>query len=137
MTTEALFNRNIPFYLIFLLSVLLWGGEYVRRDLWEPDEARFALVSKEMKEGNHWLVPYRQGEFYSHKPPLMFWLTNAFSIITGGEIGTIAPRLPSLLGALMALWAVSRLTAMWFSKHAGWLSVLILSSSFLFWNKGG
>jgi len=129
-------NKPIPWYIIVLLSLVLWGGEYVRRDLWEPDEARFALVSREMREG-HWLVPFRQGEFYSHKPPLMFWLTNVFSIVTGGEIGNVAPRLPSFLGAVMALWAVSRLAALWFSARASWYTVLILASSFLFWNKGG
>jgi len=137
MTTDALFNRNISIFHIVLLCVLLWGGEYIRRDLWEPDEARFALVSKEMREGGHWLVPFRQGEFYSHKPPLMFWLTNVFSLVDGGNVGTVAPRMPSFLGAIMALWAASRIASMWFSKRAGWLTVLILSSSFLFWNKGG
>jgi 4-amino-4-deoxy-L-arabinose transferase-like glycosyltransferase len=40
----------------------LWGGEIMRRDLWEPDEARFALIAQEMHNG-HWLVPFRQGEF--------------------------------------------------------------------------
>jgi len=127
---------RIPALIILLLAVFLWIGEYVRRDLWEPDEARFALVAKEMREG-HWLVPYRQGEFYSHKPPLMFWLTNVFSLVTGGDIGNVAPRLPSLLGAFMALWAASRLASRWFSARAGWFTVLLLPSSFMFWNKGG
>jgi len=71
------FDRTIPFFLLFLLALFLWGGEYARRDLWAPDEARFALVAREMREGGHWLVPFRQGEFYAHKPPLMFWLINA------------------------------------------------------------
>lgn len=129
-------DRPIPLWLILLLGMLLWGGEYVRRDLWAPDEARFALVSKEMREG-HWLVPYRQGEFYTHKPPLMFWLTNLFSLATGGQIGNVAPRLPSFLGAILALWAASRLATRWFSPSAGWLTVLFTATSFLFWNKGG
>lgn len=130
------FQKAVPFTAILLLGALLWGTEYVRRDLWAPDEARFALVSKEMREG-HWLVPFRQGEFYTHKPPLMFWLTNLFSLITGGEIGNVAPRLPSFLGAVMALWAATQLAARWFSARASWLTLLILPSSFLFWNKGG
>ncbi|HMP96809.1 MAG TPA: glycosyltransferase family 39 protein [Kiritimatiellia bacterium] len=129
-------NRLPPLLLILLLGVLLWGGEYVRRDLWAPDEARFALVSKEMREG-HWLVPYRQGEFYTHKPPLMFWLTNLFSLLTGGQIGNVAPRLPSFLGATLALWSATRLAARWFSPAAAWWTLLVLPSSFLFWNKGG
>lgn len=130
-------SKPISMYVILFLSAVLWGGEYVRRDLWEPDEARFALVAREMQSGNHWLVPYRQGEFYSHKPPLMFWLINAFSVFTGGYIGNLAVRLPSFLGAVMTLWAASRLATRWFSATAGWWTVLLLCTSFLFWNKGG
>lgn len=122
--------------MILLLALLLWGGEYLRRDLMAPDEARFALVSQEMREG-HWLVPFRQGEYYAHKPPLMFWLTNAASALTGFEIGRIAPRLPSLLGAFLALWAATSLAARWFGAPAAWWVLLLLPSSFLFWNKGG
>ncbi len=129
-------QKPIPVWLLLFLGILLWGGEYVRRDLWAPDEARFALVAKEMREG-HWLVPFRQGEFYTHKPPLMFWLTNLFSLLTGGQIGNVAPRLPSFLGAMLALWSATRLATRWFSPRAGWLTALILPSSFLFWNKGG
>jgi len=129
-------QKSVPFIVIILLGALLWGTEYVRRDLWAPDEARFALVSKEMRDG-HWIVPFRQGEFYTHKPPLMFWLTKLFSLVTGGEIGNVAPRLPSFLGAIMALWAATRLAVRWFSTRAAWLTLLILPSSFLFWNKGG
>ena len=131
-----MFQRPVPVWLILVLGMLLWGGEYIRRDLWAPDEARFALVAKEMREG-HWLVPFRQGEFYTHKPPLMFWLTNLFSVVTGGTIGNVAPRLPSFLGAMLALWAAPRLATRWFSPRAGWLTALILPTSFLFWNKGG
>lgn len=128
--------RTVPVFCLVLFALLLWGGEYARRDLWEPDEARYALVSREMRDG-HWLVPFRQGEFYSHKPPLMFWLTNLFSLPLGGHIGRIAPRMPSLLGALFSLWVASRLATRWFSSRAGWVTVPLLATSFLFWNKGG
>ena len=125
-----------PAIIVVLLALLLWSGEYLRRDLMAPDEARYALVSQEMREG-HWLVPFRQGEYYAHKPPLMFWLTNAFSAFTGFEIGKLAPRLPSLLGACLALWAATQLAARWFGLRAAWWVLVILPSSFLFWNKGG
>lgn len=131
------FSKSPPhILLILLLAALLWSGEYMRRDLMAPDEARYALVSQEMREG-HWLVPFRQGEFYTHKPPLMFWLTNVGSLLTGGEIGRVAPRLPSFLGAVLALWAATQLAALWFGTPAAWWVLLLLPSSFLFWNKGG
>jgi 4-amino-4-deoxy-L-arabinose transferase-like glycosyltransferase len=134
MTTPD-FNRIIPFRLLVLLALFLWGGEYVLREPWEPDEARFTLVAREMREGNHWLVPHRQGEFYTHKPPLMFWLINAG--VVAGLPEKVATRLPSFLGALIALWSITRLAARWHGPRTSWWVALLLPSSYLFWNKGG
>ncbi len=137
MKAMPLLDTPIRILLVIALgAALFWGGEITRRDLWEPDEARFALVAQEMREG-HWLVPFRQGEYYAHKPPLMFWLTNLFAFATGGDIATVAPRLPSLLGAILALWSAQRLATRWFSPRAGWLTALLLATSVLFWNKAG
>ena len=126
-----------PPWALILLAVVLWGGEYARRGLWEPDEARYAYVAREMRETGQWLVPRRFGEYYAHKPPLMFWLINASSLLTGGEIDGISARLPSLLGAVMTLWAVSQLAFKWVGAAAAWRTVFVLCTSFLFWHEGG
>lgn len=128
-------ERPIPWYALFFLALALWSGEYMRRDLWAPDEARYALVAREMRNDAHWLVPFRQGEFYTHKPPLMFWLINAG--VAAGCTERVASRLPSFLGALMALWALTRLAARWHGPRTSWWVALLLPTSFLFWNKGG
>ncbi len=127
--------QPIPFYVLLLLTLALWGGEVATRDFWEPDEARFVLVAREMRADGHWLVPHRQGEFYTHKPPLMFWLINAG--IAAGLPERVASRAPSMLGALMALWAITRIAARRHGPEASWWVALLLPSSFLFWNKGG
>jgi 4-amino-4-deoxy-L-arabinose transferase-like glycosyltransferase len=66
-----------------LLSVrlwifLLWGclctfSLYIR-PLFPVDETRYAAVAWEMWLRHDFLVPYLNGEAYSHKPPLLFWL---------------------------------------------------------------
>lgn len=38
------------------------------------DETRYAAVAWEMWSGNEYLVPHLNGETYSDKPPLLFWL---------------------------------------------------------------
>ena len=63
-----------PAWLLIALAIVLWGGGYLRRGLWEPDEARYAYVAREMREGGHWFIPHLHDELYPDKPPLMFWL---------------------------------------------------------------
>ncbi len=125
--------------LLVLIVLALWGLQSVRRGLWEPDEARFAYVAEEMRTTGSWLVPHRHGEIYAHKPPLMFWLIAAGSTLTGdSEVGRrVASRLPSLLGAFLALLATSRLAARWISPRAAWRVLPVLCGAWLFWHTCG
>jgi len=123
--------------IVAAFAVVLWGGEYLRRGLWEPDEARYAYLAKEMRTSGDWLVLHRHGELYPDKPPLMFWLINAGSVLTGGTINGVSARLPSLLGAILSLWVAVTLAARWRDEKAGWRAGLILCTAFLFWQEGG
>jgi 4-amino-4-deoxy-L-arabinose transferase-like glycosyltransferase len=130
-------QKPVSIVFILIYATLMWGGQYVARDLWEPDEPRFTYVAWEMNQSNSWMVPMRNGEIYAHKPPLMFWLIKASTFLTGGEFNNVSGRLPSLLGAILSLWAISRLCLMWFDAAAAWRSIFILSISSLFWLKAG
>ena len=129
--------RLPAFWQLFLLAALLWGGEYLRRDLWAPDEARYAYVAREMAQDGHWLVPYRSGEYYAHKPPLLFWLINLSSFATGLPIGRIPVRLPGFFAGILALWATARLAGRWAGEKAAWPAVLTLCTTYLFWHEIG
>ena len=50
------------------------------RDLWNPDEARYAEVAREMRDAGSWALPRLDGELYTQKPPLFFWLIDAASL---------------------------------------------------------
>lgn len=52
-----------------LLCVSLWV-----RPLLPIDETRYTAVAWEMWHSGDYLVPHLNGEIYSHKPPLLFWL---------------------------------------------------------------
>lgn len=129
--------KNIPVILIIISATLLWGGQYKYRSLWEPDEARYTYIAREMHDSGDWLIPHRNGVTYAHKPPLMFWLINVSTLLTGGEFNGVSGRLPTLLGVVLSLWAVSRLTVMWYDRRTAWYAILILSTSYLFWHKAG
>jgi 4-amino-4-deoxy-L-arabinose transferase-like glycosyltransferase len=66
---------------VLFLIVAVFG--VVARPLLPVDETRYLAVAWEMREGGHWLVPRLNGEIYSHKPPLLFWLINLVWSFTG------------------------------------------------------
>lgn len=85
-------------YLIALL--LAWAALALAalflRPLWPVDETRYLAVAWEMWQRGDFLVPYLNGEPYSHKPPLLFWLIHAGWGVFG--VNEWWPRLvPSLL----------------------------------------
>ena len=60
------------------VHVLLWGLVVAVALIVRPplpvDETRYLAVAWDMWLENHYLVPHLNGEPYSHKPPLLFWL---------------------------------------------------------------
>ncbi len=66
---------------LYRLSCLFWVtlmavALYARPHL-PVDETRYLAVAWEMWFRGDFLVPYLNGETYSHKPPLLFWLMHA------------------------------------------------------------
>ena len=53
------------------------------RPLLPLDETRYLAVAWEMHQSGNWLVPHLNGEAYSHKPPLFFWLINLGWLVLG------------------------------------------------------
>jgi 4-amino-4-deoxy-L-arabinose transferase-like glycosyltransferase len=78
------------------------------RDVWAPDEPRYALVAREMIETGEFLIPHLNGEVYPDKPPLLFWSIALASQLTGG-VNQPAAVLPPLLAMLLALAGTARL----------------------------
>lgn len=95
--------------LVALCAVLFFPG-LGERDLWNPDEPRYAEVTREMIATGDYLVPHLNGEIYTHKPPLMFWAMALSSGLSGG-LDETAVRLPSALaatGVVLLIFAIGR-----------------------------
>ena len=81
-------------WLIVLLTALL------TRTLAPVDETRYAAVAWEMWQRGDFLVPWLNGEPYSHKPPLFFWLVHAgwwLFGVTEWVVRAIAPAVALLV----------------------------------------
>lgn len=83
---------------IFLLWLFLIGMNLAVRPIMPVDETRYLSVAWEMWLRGDFLVPHLNGETYSHKPPLLFWLMQLSWAIFG--VNDITPRLISPLFAL-------------------------------------
>jgi len=108
------------------------------RDLWAPDEPDFAQCVREMRERGSWLLPYLNGQPYSEKPILFYWLMKTSAILgdalTGGRgfthgVAAWALRLPSVLASILFLFGLRRWTARFLQADMGDLAAMILAST--------
>ncbi len=90
-----------------LLMALVAVTGLFTRPLMAIDETRYAAVALEMLQRNDWLVPHLNGETYSHKPPLLFW------IVAGGwRVFGVSDIWARLVGPLAGIVALGLLTAL-------------------------
>ncbi len=114
-----------------LILVLLTLVALLVRPLTPIDETRYVSVAWEIWLRDEYLVLYKNGETYSHKPPLLFWLYNLGWAVFG--INEWWPRLVSPLfslgGLLLTLSIARRLWPREPDSHRN--AVWILSASLL------
>ncbi len=80
------------------------------------DETRYLTVAWEMWQRGDFLVPYLNGQTYSHKPPLLFWLFQLGWAVFG--VNDWWPRLVGPLAALLNLWLTQQLALKLWPRQA-------------------
>ncbi|HEV7669626.1 MAG TPA: glycosyltransferase family 39 protein [Thermoanaerobaculia bacterium] len=121
-------TRRRDLLALLALGCLLFLPALGRRDLWNPDEARYAEVAREMRTTGEYLVPHLNGRIYTQKPPLLFW-SMALASVPFGRVTETAARLPSALAAIAALLLTFRIAERLVSRRAGWLAALAFGTS--------
>ncbi|MEM3112666.1 MAG: glycosyltransferase family 39 protein, partial [Candidatus Anstonellales archaeon] len=101
------------------------------RDLWDPDETRYAVIAREMRESGNWILPHLNGKVYAEKPPLFFWLINLFILFTG-EDSEFITRLPSAISGLATVILTFFFGERLFNQKVGFFSSLILATCIFF-----
>lgn len=105
-------------------------------DLWAPDEPRFAQVAEELRSMDHGasglVVLHLNGEIYTQKPPLSYWISAAIGSVSG-RVTEWAARAPSALAGIAVV-----LLTVHFGAHLGsgrlaiWLAGAMLLSTYRF-----
>lgn len=120
-------EKNYPLILISL-SVLLYFFGLGWRDFWAPVEPRYAEITRVMFAKGEWIVPMVNGDLYTDKPILYFWLV-LFASKLVGSVNEWSVRLPAALGGVGVVWVTYLFGKEFFNARAGFLSAVVLASS--------
>jgi len=90
---------------IIVICTVLWFGMLGQRDLFDPDEGRYAGIPAAMVDTGDWLTPRLNDFKYFEKPVLQYWGTAvAFTIF--GKSNASARLWTALLGFATALFSM-------------------------------
>ncbi|MFA6956368.1 MAG: glycosyltransferase family 39 protein [Thermoanaerobaculia bacterium] len=103
-----------------------------QRDLFVGDETKYGQVIREMTSPRTIAVPQLNGEPYTHKPPLHFWIVRALVVVFGSR--SIWPFvLPSLVGTIALVWLTGRVAEELAGGDARPWAELVVASFALVW----
>jgi 4-amino-4-deoxy-L-arabinose transferase len=124
-------------------NICLWLGCYalyyivpaIFRPLWQPDETRYAEISREMLHGQSWISPHFFGLRYFEKPVLGYWVNNFGQWLFGEthfgvRFGVI---ISTTLSGLIVYWLGKNILA---SRRQGLIAALIYLTSLLVFATG-
>ncbi len=115
---------------VITIVTIIWFGLLGYRDLVDPDEGRYAEISREMVASGDWITPRLNDLKYFEKPALQYWMS-AISLKLFGINNTAARLWVALIAFLGSLWTWY-LGKRLFGEPAGFYAFLTLSSGFMY-----
>src|SRR6202158_1279866 len=123
-------NFQVPLWSVPLILVVLYVCLFSglgALGLVGPDEPRYAAIARAMAETQDWVTPRLWGAPWFEKPVLYYWAAGIAMRIFG--VGEFAARLPSALGALLAVLAVAWTALRSYGIGAAWYALLVVPTS--------
>lgn len=117
--------RNPWYWLAAGLLTVYARGLFL--DVMDVDASQYASISMEMFQGGHWLEVQHRHADYLDKPPLLFWVSASSFAVFG--LHNWAYKLPSVLAALLGIYATYRFCLLYYPKNTARQAAFILASS--------
>lgn len=113
---------------VLAFALLILAVPAGRRPFWSSDEARFALLARDVLDHGRWLVPELRGHPYVNKPQLYFWSV-ALASAPAGAVSEVTAVIPSLVSAVATVGGVVAIGRLLWGWPAGLLAGLILATT--------
>jgi len=114
----------VIFFLAFVLLTAFAGV----RDVWDPDEGRYASVALDMRRAGDFVTPHEAGMRFVDKPPLLYWMENGAFALAGPT--PFAARLPCLVAGAAWCALIALLASRWGAgRRAAWLAATTAATS--------
>ncbi|MBI3449336.1 MAG: phospholipid carrier-dependent glycosyltransferase [Acidobacteria bacterium] len=129
---DARRTARIRLVALVAMAAALYLPSVFTRDLWDPDEPKYAEAAREMISRGDFILPHLNGDVYSEKPPLFLWLTAAASrlpLIRPGSEGRVVSWLAAT-GTMLLTW---RIGAIVMGEATGALAAALMATTVLFW----
>ena len=120
-------HQGILIFILVFFSLVVLFFNLGKRSFWEPDEGRYAEISREMVESGDWLTPRLNYIKHFDKPPITYWLIgSSFKFLGQSEFAAHLPLVILALGGVLVTYSLAKEL---FGRRAGFLSAIILISS--------
>lgn len=120
-----------PYFLLIVLAFALFLPGIASIPPIDRDEARFAQASHQMLESGDYIRIKFQDESRAKKPVGIYWMQAASARLFDAETSIWAYRLPSVLGALIAVLLTFHFGQTLFGRPAALMGAALLASAFI------
>jgi len=127
MTLDRLASGYRPYLLLALLTFAVALPGIVTIPPLDRDEARFAVASRQMIESGDFVTVRFQDEIRAKKPPGAYWLQAGAAALSDAPDSIWAYRIPSVLGALVAVLAAFRFGGALVGRNAALAGAALLA----------